>query len=244
MITSVTVRNQEWDVKYNDHGWEPDTNAHEIDWEFVDKDAPSDLTAEEDEAIYLQLARIGYERLDDDVIWLAPDAIRRSFEFRQQHREAWLTGPLVINNAICSHWLQQAGLLPTDIFGDVSLTCMDHRGWSDAYCAHWLQEQFVAAARQNQWRRLCTGQSHWIPCRTRYSINAVSWFGEDMRAAIPQLPGKYEESVLTETVPADLGRSICIDGNTLVSHLAYFVQRNHPAYPIDAIWESYANLIV
>lgn len=47
MITSITVRGQEFDVEYTDHGWEPDTNAHEIDWDFVDTDAPKDLTAEE-----------------------------------------------------------------------------------------------------------------------------------------------------------------------------------------------------
>lgn len=68
MLTSIKLRGKEFDVEYRDHGWEPDTNAHEIDWEFVDAGAPKDLTDEEQEAIYLQLAEIGYERLDDDVI--------------------------------------------------------------------------------------------------------------------------------------------------------------------------------
>lgn len=68
MITSVTIRGQEWDVKYHDHGWEPDTNAHEIDWDFVDEDAPNDLTDEEHEAIYLQLAQLDPPYFEDDVI--------------------------------------------------------------------------------------------------------------------------------------------------------------------------------
>lgn len=68
MLTSVTIRGQEFDVEYRDHGWEPDTNAHDIDWHFVDADAPKDLTAEEEEAVYLQLAQIGPEHFDDDVI--------------------------------------------------------------------------------------------------------------------------------------------------------------------------------
>jgi len=68
MLTSVTIRGQEFDVEYRDHGYEPDTNAHDIDWDFVDAEAPKDLTTEEEESIYLQLAEIGFERLDDDVI--------------------------------------------------------------------------------------------------------------------------------------------------------------------------------
>jgi len=67
VITSVTIRGNEFDVEYHDHGWEPDTNAHDIDWHFVD-DGPNDLTAEEEEAIYLQLQAIGHEHFEDDVI--------------------------------------------------------------------------------------------------------------------------------------------------------------------------------
>ena len=68
MLTSVSIRVQDFDVEYHDHGYEPDTNAHDIDWNFVDADAPKDLTAAEDEAIYLQLAQIGHEHFEDDVI--------------------------------------------------------------------------------------------------------------------------------------------------------------------------------
>ncbi len=68
MRTSVTIRGQEFDVKFRDHGWEPGTNAHDIDWDFVDADAPKDLTAEEEEEIYLQLARQEHEHFPDDAI--------------------------------------------------------------------------------------------------------------------------------------------------------------------------------
>lgn len=68
MITSVTVRGQKWDVEYIDHGYEPDTNAHDIDWDFVDKDAPKDLTIEEDEEVYMQLVVIDPPRFENDVI--------------------------------------------------------------------------------------------------------------------------------------------------------------------------------
>lgn len=68
MITSVTIRGQEFDVEYRDHGYEPDTGAHEIDWHFTEADAPKDLTAEEEELVYLQLVQIEPMYFEDDVI--------------------------------------------------------------------------------------------------------------------------------------------------------------------------------
>lgn len=68
MRTSVTLRGQEWDVEYRDYGWEPDTNAHEIDWDFTEPDAPKDITAEEEEAVYLQLQQRGHDYFPDDVL--------------------------------------------------------------------------------------------------------------------------------------------------------------------------------
>lgn len=65
---SVEVRGERYDVEFNDHGWEPDTNAHEIGWAFVDRDAPQDLTEEEEQSVYDQLAQIEPERFPDDVI--------------------------------------------------------------------------------------------------------------------------------------------------------------------------------
>ena len=67
-ITSVSLRGEEFDVQYHDHGWEPDTNAHDIDWEFVDANAPQDLTDEEQDDIYRQLAEMEYSPFPDDVI--------------------------------------------------------------------------------------------------------------------------------------------------------------------------------
>lgn len=58
-MTSVMIRGEEHDVKYRDYGYEFDTNAHEIDWEFVDPEsAPKDLTPEEEESVFIQLAKI------------------------------------------------------------------------------------------------------------------------------------------------------------------------------------------
>lgn len=55
-IASVTFRGKEVDVEYVDHGWEPDTNAHVIDWNFIDDELNQlEMTDEEEQSVYTQL---------------------------------------------------------------------------------------------------------------------------------------------------------------------------------------------
>jgi hypothetical protein len=69
MMTSVDFRGIPRDVEYRDYGYEPDTGAHTIDWHFVEEEMQGvELTAEEEESIYMQLAEIGPDHWPDDVI--------------------------------------------------------------------------------------------------------------------------------------------------------------------------------
>ncbi len=53
----VKFRGDEVEVKYRDYGYESDTNAHTIEWEFTG-DLPPDLTDEEQGDIDKQLYEI------------------------------------------------------------------------------------------------------------------------------------------------------------------------------------------
>jgi hypothetical protein len=54
---TIILRGEEVEVEYRDHGYEPDTNAHEIDWWFADPNFnPGDLSDVEEIAIYEALA--------------------------------------------------------------------------------------------------------------------------------------------------------------------------------------------
>lgn len=58
-ITSITFRGAEHDVEFTDHGYEPDTNAHDIDWRFVEGALNEiDLSDDDLQAIYDQLYEI------------------------------------------------------------------------------------------------------------------------------------------------------------------------------------------
>lgn len=75
-LASVEFRGESVDVDvHHDGGYEPDTNAHDIEWSFHGLDAAAhealQLTAEEEESILQQLQEWSFEnqgRWDDDVI--------------------------------------------------------------------------------------------------------------------------------------------------------------------------------
>lgn len=72
-FTTVRFRGEDMDVEVDhDGGYEPDTNAHEIEWHFAGLSAEQHdalgITAEEEQEIYDQLAATSDDqRLPDDV---------------------------------------------------------------------------------------------------------------------------------------------------------------------------------
>lgn len=61
-------RGQERLVEYHDHGYDPDTNAQEIDWHFCDPDMKDvELTQDEEDAIYLHLCELSADDSDYDL---------------------------------------------------------------------------------------------------------------------------------------------------------------------------------
>lgn len=62
--TTIDFRGERVDVEYTDHGYEPDTNAHVIDWDFGTGSPlnEAELTDEEEQSIYKQLLEISSQR--------------------------------------------------------------------------------------------------------------------------------------------------------------------------------------
>ena len=54
-----------------------------------------------------------YARFDDDICYVADDAIANWRKFREANVAPFLVLGNIVNNAVCSHSHQQAGLIPT-----------------------------------------------------------------------------------------------------------------------------------
>jgi len=182
-----------------------------------------------------------YIRLDDDICYIAPDAIPTLAAFRAAHREPFLIYGNIVNNAICSYYQQQRGFLPR-AWGRVGNECMDAVGWNSKRFAQRLHEKFLADIRQGTMAR-------WkFPPQTlddyrRFSINVICWYGHDLRD-VPELsivnlyvqrlthPTRGtevydEESMLSEYLPAKFQRPNRICGDALFGHFAFYPQRRY-----------------
>ncbi len=166
-----------------------------------------------------------YLRFDDDIVYFADDAVENLVRYRLAHREPFLILGNIVNNAVCTHFHQQAGLVPLR-WGRVQNECMDPNGWSRAGFARRLHERFLAELRQGhleRWKQVALP----IDGLRRFSINMISWFGADL-CGVPELASDNieEEPFLTEVLPARLGRPNEACSEALFAHFAFYTQRH------------------
>ena len=165
-----------------------------------------------------------YIRLDDDICYMADDAIVQLRNERLRQREPLLVLGNIVNNAVCSHFHQRAGLLANS-WGPVTNDCLDPRGWGSGAFARRVHRRFLkdlAAGREIWWKQAELP----IDGMARFSINAISWFGEDFRG-VPEVESGIadEEPFLTVELPVRLGRPNVMCSQALFAHYAFFTQR-------------------
>lgn len=164
-----------------------------------------------------------YLKLDDDVIWLENGGIDRVFEFREAHPEYFLVSPLVINNGVGGYLLlDKLGLSPEDAAA-VREEIEHQLGWSqitwykNCHFAVKSHRLLLDAARTGQVEELHS-KNFVFGEPTRFSINAISWFGSAMKRV---LPFDDDEQFLTKECPAHLNQPNCIIGDVIFSHFAF-----------------------
>lgn len=161
-----------------------------------------------------------YVRLDDDVVWAEPGFFERLAAFRLAHREYFLVMPLILNNALCSNILQTFRKIVAS--RPVATVCLDKVGWRDpdfAVALHRFAQRTIAAGD--------VGRLHCGPVEialNRFSINGISWMGEDM-AASGGVVGPDEEEELSAVLPTRLRRRSCFFTDVACAHFAFYSQR-------------------
>lgn len=162
-----------------------------------------------------------YFKLDDDIIWMAPDCIRNMIDFRIENPEYFLVSPLVINNSASTYLLQVTDRIK--LSGYCRSDSNHNLLWGDGNFAAQLHDWFISNyLEQGIWESLYIGK-HPVSL-IRFSINAILWFGRDLKAINGVVPGDDEE-FLSCLYPAKIGKANCINGNTIISHFAFFTQR-------------------
>lgn len=164
-----------------------------------------------------------YMKLDDDVIWFEPYLFEKMVKFRVDYPEYFLVSPLVINNALSTYLLQVHDKIKLDKYylSECSerTLCLD--GWFAADLHDWYIENFL---KTGKYQDLYVGR-HPMGM-IRFSINCILWFGKDMAEFKGIVPGDDEE-YLSCIKPTQLGRCNCFNGDALIAHFAFSLQRKH-----------------
>lgn len=162
-----------------------------------------------------------YFKMDDDIVWMESDAIKKMVDFRIDNPQYFLVSPLVINNSLSTYLLQVCGKIKLNQYFNSSAN--NPVLWKSGNFASQLHAWFLNGyLKQGKTTELHVGKREMG--MTRFSINAILWFGEDMKALNGIVPGDDEE-FLSCIHPTTIGKTNCWNGDVLFSHFAFFTQR-------------------
>lgn len=162
-----------------------------------------------------------YIKLDDDIIWLAPDFFETIVKFRIDNPQYFVVSPLVINNAKTTYLFQIQNKIKLARYQRAE--SFNKILWKSGKFALELHEWFINQyLKPQKWEELyCQDYPMGI---TRFSINSIVWFGEEMKKFDGIVTGDDEES-MSCILPTLASKANCFCGSTIIAHFAFRSQR-------------------
>lgn len=174
---------------------------------------------------YMQDREAIYLRFDDDVVWVHPQTIRRMVEQETANSDWLATFPLIINNAICSHLLQQNGKIPME-WGQVQAHAVDAVGWSSAEFATKLHRMVLDQLETGDIdAMLIPGFAHALGWRQQFSVSCFAIRGGEYADLGGVIEWPEEEHWLTMHRTGIVQRTNHVIGDALVVHFSFFTQK-------------------
>lgn len=163
-----------------------------------------------------------YVRLDDDLVYIDESAIPNLVNYRLAHPKPFLVYPTIINNTRTSYALQQAGIIPKG-WGEVEPILCAPTAWRDPGFVFRLHQKALDAIDGGSLVADFTLESRTMNDfeEGNISINSFAILGKDMVACKVTAD---EETYLSKTRPAELGRFNARCGDAIVIHFAYHTQ--------------------
>lgn len=169
-----------------------------------------------------------YVRFDDDIVYVHEDAIENLVK-QQIHNDAFVSFPIIINNAVSSWHLQMQGVIPRD-WGKLEPYCMDPIGWADGEFAEKLHLQMLANIEAGTPEKMFMYNDVQLPANLQFSVSCFAYSGQDLIDHCDPpgyIEGMYDEHFFSVEMPQKLNRPNIIVGTSLVSHYTFFPQREH-----------------
>ncbi len=165
-----------------------------------------------------------YVRMDDDIVWIEKNAIARLVEQRIDNPFPFVVFPIILNNAVASHYLQVMGHIPSE-WGFVDNYCMDANGWASVDFVIKLHTYLFDLIEKDDVERLFLHHSIQLPVGHQFSVSCFAQTGEEY-AKVDGILGGEEEAWHTIIQPSQLHRPNIIVPNSLISHFSFYPQRH------------------
>lgn len=166
-----------------------------------------------------------YVRFDDDICWIADDAVGELINCRVENPGPFLIFANIINNAICTHLHQRFGAVSLDV-GPCTYNATCPIGWGSPMAAEVFHQSFFNQVHSDYLLNKYKFDKWILWEYGRFSINCFAWFGSDM-AKFDGSVGTDEEMFLSSEYPMKTLRPNMICGKSLVSHFAFHTQRRY-----------------
>lgn len=167
-----------------------------------------------------------FVRFDDDIVYVHENAVENLVRARLQMDAPAAVFPIIINNAICSYFLQACDKIPRE-WGQVGMYCMDPVGWANGPFAVKLHELLLDHIERGTVEDLYLHHDFQLPPGTQFSVSCFASLGS-MYASLPDGPGilvpDEEESWHTIHRPLATGASNVVRADSIVSHFSFFTQ--------------------
>lgn len=168
-----------------------------------------------------------YVRIDDDVVWMHPNAIGELVRVRLENPHPLLVSANVWNSAVFTNISQQAGAIPRELIPWVEMYCMDEVGWGNGSVAVTVHEFLLDHIDRGDLRPLMLEDTNIFKPNGEYpqfSTNCVALLGADWIRIKDDIYDDEEESYLMR-IARRLRRPHMLAGAALVAHYSFWKQR-------------------
>ena len=176
-----------------------------------------------------------YIRLDDDIVFLEKDFIKKLSEFRINNKTYPLVFANIINNNFINYYHSKNKIFDIDI----DRNCLG-KLWQSRIAPIIIHKQFLNDVNNNN-----NNISKYyleniiIDDYQRVSINAISWIGGDFDNF--KEIHESEENWLSHEYPSKIKRPNIICGSVLCSHAGFFTQRTNE---LENLIQNYNSIII
>lgn len=210
-----------------------------------------------------------YIKLDDDIVYIDESLFTKFVQYRIQNKDIPILYPVIINNCVISGKLEEKGIINfqkstkltsnwknvfspfhnfiqqtpgdvkrlQDLVGEQNLLCPV--AWGDLdYCIN-LHNEFIKSVQHNNTDKF--KMENWVleNCEPA-SIACISWIGSSLKKYTDLYgPVKRDEQWWSVYVPTWSGHRNVVFGDCVVSHYAYYIQRNKGLDETDILEKYY-----